>query len=371
MTREGRMANYELLRVLAMVMVIVMHFLARSDSLPAPELPLSGVRLTGSFLEIFCLSAVNVYVLIAGYFGVKSRFKVSKAAGFLCRVWFYALLVPVILTIFGISTKGQELGAYGWIQYLFPIETEHYWFATSYFMLYLLTPVLNTAVKNMPKKRLQVTLACLFILFSGIKSISPVVFVFDKYGYDMAWFVCVYLLAAYLSLYGWDLFEKKGWLIYILCALASYGINTAMWFLSQKWDSFRYYFTVPYHYNYLLCLLGAVGLFYGFSRVSVREGAGAGAIRKLGNLCFGVYLLHEHVDLRDRWYVWLREVINPEKKEGLFFFFQELVWCVAILFGAGIFIDWIRSMAFAGCTKAFGKTKIFVKLKELDEGKDG
>ena len=154
MAGKGREANYELLRVLAMVMVVAMHFLERSDSLLALDEPFNGVRLTGSLLEAFCLVAVNVYVLIAGYFGVRGRFRVSKAAGLLCQIWFYALLVPALLTLAGVSTEASRLGIYGLIQYLFPIETEHYWFATSYFMLYLLTPVLNTAVRNMQKKRL-------------------------------------------------------------------------------------------------------------------------------------------------------------------------------------------------------------------------
>ena len=69
MAREGRAANYELLRIVAMVMVVVMHFLARSEQMLALDEPFSSVRLAGSALEAFCLVAVNVYVLISGYFG--------------------------------------------------------------------------------------------------------------------------------------------------------------------------------------------------------------------------------------------------------------------------------------------------------------
>lgn len=366
MAREKRAANYELLRILAMVMVVIMHFLSHSGYLLALDEPLDGVRLTGSLLEAFSLVAVNVYVLLAGYFGVRGRFRVGKAAGLLGQIWFYALLIPTVLTLAGIATEASRLGIYGLIQYLFPIETEHYWFATSYFMLYLLTPVLNTAVRNMPKRQLQITLGCLFILFCGIKSISPVVFAFDKYGYDLAWFICVYLLAAYLGLYGWDFFEKRGWLIYGVSSLMSFGISVSMWALAGKSDSFRYYFTVPFHYNFVLCLLGAVGLFYGFSHIHIKEGAGAALIRRLGGLCFGVYLLHEHIDLRLRWYEWIRGVVNPGNKDGILFFFWELFCCVAILFAAGIFIDWIRERLFAVGAGLFGNTKLFRKIKELD-----
>ena len=70
MAKEKRMANYELLRILAMIMVVTLHFLSHSDRLIALGVPLDGVRIIGSLLEAFCLVAVNVYLLISGYFGV-------------------------------------------------------------------------------------------------------------------------------------------------------------------------------------------------------------------------------------------------------------------------------------------------------------
>ena len=43
MAGKGREANYELLRVLAMVMVVAMHFLERSNSLLALDEPFNGL----------------------------------------------------------------------------------------------------------------------------------------------------------------------------------------------------------------------------------------------------------------------------------------------------------------------------------------
>lgn len=364
-----RMANVELLRILAMVMVVVMHFLSHSGSLIETGSSLSSVKVIGTLLEMFCLAAVNTYVFISGYFGIKSGFKPGKAVKLLCQIWFYAILVFLVLTAAGVPTLGYLAGSinvYGLIQYLFPIETEHYWFATSYFMLYLLSPVLNAAVKSMSKKQLQITLGGLLILFSGIKSLSPFVFAVDKYGYDLAWFICVYLVAAYFGLYGSVFFERSGWPVYVFSSLASFGIQMAMWFLCRKNSSFEYYFTVPFHYNFILCLTGAIGLFYGFLHIRVKEGRAAEVIRKLGTLSFGIYLLHEHIDLRGQWYGWLSGVINPGENQGLLFFLLELFFCIMILFVAGIFIDWLRSILFQTAGKLLGRTKPGRKLKELD-----
>lgn len=373
-----------------MVMVVIMHFLSHSDSLIVLDMPLSVVRIVGSLLEAFCLVAVNVYLLISGYFGVKGSFKPSRAVSLLCQIWFYALLIPVVLKLSDVSILVEQQGIYGLIQYLLPVETEHYWFATSYFMLYLLMPVLNKAVQGMTRRQYEIILGGLLILFCMIKSFSPVVFAFDRYGYDLPWFICVYLLAAYFGLYGEEAFDggsqdllsrgfaqftgfvkKRGWLVYVLSCLGSFCIQLLMWKLSQKWDGFAYYFSVPYHYNFVLCLTGAIGLFFSFSKVKIKEGRGTDIIRGLGTLCFGIYLLHEHIDLRYQWYEWLAGMVNPGQEEGLAFFLAELLFCVAVLFVAGIMIDFIRNKLFASLAAGLQNTRIGRWLHQLDREMDG
>lgn len=370
MADQKRMANYELLRILAMVMVVILHFLSQSDRLVSLDHPLEGVRILGTLMEFFCLAAVNVYVFFSGYFGVKSSFKPGKAVSLLCQIWFYALLIPIALAASGmpiVAIKGGKLNLYGLVQYLFPIETEHYWFATSYLMLYLLSPVLNTAVRNMSKKQLQITLGGLLLLFCVIKSISPISFVTDRYGYDLSWFICVYLVAAYFGKYGSCFFEKNGWMTYILSCLAGFCIHMVMWFVCQRWDGFAYYFTVPFHYNFIFCLTAAIGLFYGFSKIQIKEGVWARLIRKMGGLSFGIYLLHEHIDLRNLWYGWISGAVNPGKAQGLGAFVWELVCSVVMIFAAGILIDWMRSKLFSVVACRLGRRKPGRKLKELAE----
>ncbi len=375
--KKQRLANVELLRSLAMIMVVIMHFLTHSDSLIELDQSLSSTRIIGMLLENFCLAAVNVYVFISGFYGIKSTFKPSRVLTLICQIWFYALLIPLALTVVnnipaiaqatgGIPTAAGTQGVYGLIQYIFPIETEHYWFATSYFMLYLLTPILNKAANGLTQKQFKIILAGLLILFCGIKSISPVVFAFDKYGYDLPWFICVYLVAAYLRKFGSRFFEKKSWLVYAGSALAGFGIGLLMWFLAAKSDNFAYYFTVPYHYNFILCLTGAIGLFYGFSKINIKEGKTAQFLRRLGTLSFGVYLLHEHIDIRYLWYGWLKNLINPTAQSSMAYFLLELIFCVIVVFTAGITIDWIRSLLFKSVAKVLKNTMIGRGMQKLD-----
>ena len=219
MTEKKRFTNYELLRVIAMVMVVALHFFSHSDSLLSLNADINGVRIVGTLLESFSLVAVNVYILISGYFGVKGSFKPKKAVGLLFQIWFYAFVLLVAAMLLGLPTQLQELGVYGLVQYVFPIQSETYWFATSYFMLYLLSPVLSSAAQNMSKRQLQITITGLLILFCGIKSICPIVFPIDRYGYDLPWFICVYMVAAYMGLYGLETFKKYSLLLSIFNSL--------------------------------------------------------------------------------------------------------------------------------------------------------
>ena len=70
-----------------MVMVVTMHFLRESGSM------LSADRLSdapaeqflGTFLEAFCIVAVNAYVFVSGYFGEKREFRITRILLFLMQ----------------------------------------------------------------------------------------------------------------------------------------------------------------------------------------------------------------------------------------------------------------------------------------------
>lgn len=70
-----RNANIELLRILSMTMVLVLHCLSWSGALEYLE----GINYwVYWWLEALCIVAVDVFVLISGYFMIKSRFKLRN-----------------------------------------------------------------------------------------------------------------------------------------------------------------------------------------------------------------------------------------------------------------------------------------------------
>lgn len=377
MKKEKRQANYELLRIIAMLMVVTMHYLNNTGALLVLGENADAQRLIGTLLESFCIVAVNVYVLISGYFLVNTEYKVKRIVILICQILFYSVLIPLIMMGTGMFAVSDEGGIYRIIQYLLPIETEHYWFATSYVLLYLFTPVLNFAVKNMTKRQFQITLGGLLVLFAGIKSICPIRLVTDRFGYDFGWFLCVYLLAAYLRLYGIDFFASKDGkrqpaarravLVYLSSALLIFAVTLISYVLNLKTGAFAYYFTVPFHYNYIFCLTGAVALFYAFRYLKLPEGRAADVICRIAPLTFGVYLFHEHIEIRDEWTGWIEDFIAVPGNAGIGYFLIKMLLSVFLVYAAGIFIDAIRKVVFDYMGRGISKTRFAVWLESVDK----
>lgn len=340
-----RQANFELLRIAAMLMIISLHYLVKGGVvLSAPFVAKENpVGVLAWLIEAFCIVAVNCYVLISGYFGVESVWKPERVVSLLCQVLFYSLLIPALFLLFG-AESARELGFYGWLGCALPIETEHYWFATSYLLLYLLMPFLSAGIRQMEKRQLQIATAFLLAFFSLGKTIFPVPLVTDRFGYDFGWFLCLFVTAGYIRMYGISWLEKQShaaaaYLLSVLCIwLLALCSNT----LGSEIEAFAYYADMPYTYNHLLCLISAVSLFYLFKNMRIREGRFADAVRKLAPCTFGVYLLHEHNLVRYAWMNWL----GVEKVRGSFWFVPHMIGCVLLVYVIGTAVDMARAWLF-------------------------
>lgn len=355
MARDAkRQANFELLRIVAMFMIISLHYLVKGGAaMPFPfaakEHP---VGVLAWLIESFCIVAVNCYVLISGYFCVESAWKPGRVVSLLCQVLFYSLLIPVILLLTGVVSV-SDLSLYDWIGFVLPFGTEHYWFATAYLVMYLFAPFLSAGIQKLKKRELQILLALLLAFFSMEKTIVPVSLATDRYGYDFGWFLCLFVTAGYIRLYGIPWLEKRSHAVwgYVLSCLLVWLLSLFSNTLGKEIEAFAHYADMPYTYNHLLCLTGAVSLFYVFQNVSLREGRAADVIRLLASGTFGVYLLHEHILVRYRWLAWLKA---DQMKES-FLFVPHMVCCVLLIYAVGTAVDLARAWVFRRVAAVIGR----------------
>ena len=368
-TKKKRDANIELLRIVAMLMIITLHFNNQSKALLVLGEPASNVQIFATVLEAIAITGVNVYVLISGYYLSSSKVRLSKVLLLILQVYFYTLLISGAMMIVGAYSVKPEDKLDRALRYLFPISSEHYWFVTAYVIMYVMAPVMNAAVNTLKRKQLKTVIIGLLTWFCFIKSIVPVKFGTDRMGYDFGWFICLYLIAAYIRKYNIVLFRdaKKSALVYLISVVVIAAFSLVFYKINFDTGNFNYYAEVPCHYNFFFALTGALGLFSVFRFMRLKENLLADVIRIIAPYTLGVYLLHMHFEIADRWVEWIEHIIGETPLDNVLTFFIHLVVSVLIVFFAGIFVDWIRKYIFNFFGRVLGDTRLFRFIKRVDD----
>ena len=371
-----RMANLELLRCVAMMMVVVLHYLGKGglladltgESLNAPEL-------AAWLLEAFCIVAVNVYMFLSGYFLSGSSFRLSRLIQLWMQVWLYSVALGLAGALSGVM-RDAEFDLHYLLALIFPILMGHYWFMTAYVFLYLMLPLAGMSVERMTKRQLQVTLGLLLLAFCVIKSVLPLRLDMAGQGYDCLWYLCVFLTAAYVRKFGISVLDRKwtGAILYVGGCLGVFAGTLALRQVYLRTGSLERMLTMFLEYNHVLPFLAAVGLFGIFRKVQVK-GKAAAAINRIAPYTLGVYLLHENFGLRYSWQDWLGadRAALAMAEGGWSGVVSLLFWtlaAVAAVFLCGILADMARRWIFHLLHRGLSCLSPYRRLVERIEGVD-
>lgn len=361
MAGKKRMANLELLRCVAMMMVVVLHYLGKGQLLPeltGEDLGMQGVA--AWLLETFSIVAVNVYMFISGYFLCTSSFRLSRLLKLWLQVWLYSVGFGLIGMLAGIMAE-TSADTHLFLTLLFPVWMEHYWFMTAYIFLYLLLPFVGIALQRMTKQQLRCTVVILLIVFSLIKSVLPLRLELDAKGYDCIWYLCVFAAAAYVRRFGIPFLEKRGRgiFLYVACSLLAFCGTMTLRQVFLRTGSFGRMTGMCLEYNHILPFLAALGLFYVFLKMDF-QGKIADVIVKISPYTLGVYLLHENLGLRYTWQNWL----GADRVNGVFSLLWHTLLAVVTIFAAGIIVDMLRALVMKGAHGILMKTGCYRGLMD-------
>lgn len=201
-TTGPRQSNFELLRIVAMFMVLGLHANYIAFGNPTHE-SFSASPLTTIpriILEAMCICAVNVFVMISGWFGIRATLK--GFCNFLFQVVYFYALTFVIMWALGIIPFSPT----ALLKIL--LLRQSGWFISSYAIMYVLSPALNTFLDKTDKKTISLVLLSFFALefYWGFVDGRPD---FNK-GYSAMSFCGLYLLAGYIKHYGSALYKWGG-----------------------------------------------------------------------------------------------------------------------------------------------------------------
>lgn len=197
-----RQSNIELLRVVSMFLILVVHVVYFSLGIPTQEMVVSSPvsSITHLFIMAVSFCAVDVFVIISGYFGIKPSKTKALSLGYI------SLFYPLVISILFCCLVG---GGINWLR-VFYLQPKSNWFVLSYFILFLLSPVLNAFVQNASKKELRNVIIA-FYVFQSIFGWAGQSCVEYENGYSALSFIGIYLLGQYLKLYPESFKLKKGY----------------------------------------------------------------------------------------------------------------------------------------------------------------
>lgn len=336
-----RMANLELLRCVAMMMVVVLHFLGKGDILGnLSEESMGSVGFASWVLEIFCIVAVNVYMLISGYFLCTSSFKLSRLISLYLQVWVYSVAVGLLAAGFGIY-PAEEFSIHYLLTLGFPVIMGHYWFMTAYVFLYLLLPLVGMAARSMSRQQMKAVLCLLLFTFCLLKSILPARLEMDGQGYDVLWYLCVFMTAAYIRRFGVPFLQRKGvaLCLYLLGCAATFVELMALRLLYLRTGSLEHIIKVPIEYNHLLPFLASVGMFGVFRLIRLPEKM-TRSVNRVAPYTLGVYLLHENMGVRYQWQLWF----GAGRIQSVAELLLRTLFAVIVVFIVGVLMDMVRAV---------------------------
>lgn len=345
---KERMANLELLRIVAMLLIVVLHFLGKGGwltELTEPSLPYTGYVAWG--MEALAIGSLNVYMLLSGYFLIEGSFRVKRLLQLFLQVLFYSITIGLTAAAFGYLPE-EGFSIYYLATLCLPISTNHYWFMTAYFFMYLFMPLLAQGVKKLTKKQFQIVLSLLIFVVCIVKSVVPIPLSTDMQGYDCIWYMCVFLVAAYIRLYGVPFFQNvwRSLLVYLASAAGILALTLALRFLYLRTGKLSNMLTVGYNYNHILTLLASAAFFCLFCHIKIKDGVFSRFVCRIAPYTLGVYLWHEHIAIRYEWQEWLYAVLGkPNGSIMLVLYTMLAVWLVFVI---GILLDVLRSLLFRG-----------------------
>ena len=326
MSTTTRQSNFELLRIICMLMVMICHaigYVQETDLVGA-----SGIAKV--FVNQFCIVDVNVFVMISGWFGIRAS--VKGAVKLLFQVWFLAILCFLVFLCLGLSLSfRQDL-----LPYL--LFGSGYWFVVAYLILYALSPVLNAFTEHTSKKEFSCVLIAFFL----------VEFIFGfllgsghfAYGFSPLFFIGLYLLARYIRLYPDRCFSFSKWgdlAVYVGVSVISI---LGLWF-GYKWFGMGFHLN---HYDSPLAIVASLYFLLFFSKLKFQNRT----VNWLASSAFAIYLIHEN-SLVSRWYHQLFGFIQENYSLATYYL---LIICIAIVLAlVFILIDKLRILVWNWASK--------------------
>lgn len=348
----ARNSNLELLRILAMFMIVFIHANMYLFQIVYGK----SAFFYNGMVNGICNIGVACFMLISGYFGMKPDF--GKFIRMECMMITYSLAETILLCVL---TPEQMQGAAlleQLVKSFFPFITRKHWFYSCYVCLLFLSGYIQKFIDHLKKEEFQRLLLLLLLLFS----VLPTLFYFELIpdnGKGLVHMIMVYMIGRYIRMYQDVKLPAKAGIFFMI-----------LWAVNGLSHEIPIEIGGIYHHlckdNSITNLAMAVILFYLFKGFSFQSSA---INRAAGNV-FAVFALNDVLIV-----VVMKLLFDHgfHGAEGIFGFLMLVGVVTAVLAGC-LLVGEIRRLLLGRCDRYLGelaehvfKNKIMIRLKSEQE----
>lgn len=339
---KQRNSSIELLRILAMLMILSHHFVLHNGS-PLSKFPLTPVRelfsfffLSGGKIGVVIFFSISTWFLISSQQSVKQNFK---------RIWlmerellFWSITLLIISAFISKTLPPIAIG----ISSFLPVTTNLWWYATSYAAFLAILPFLQYALLKMGRSK-HCQLALMLLVVFGPLSLIPYPTIYNIFISNVFGFIYLFIILSCYKLYLKKLSTKA------LCLILACGVLLSTFIVIAKNLAICLIFNnasdklsdyTPFRGFALPTLMVGISIFLLFDRTHFYNRT----INFIAKSAFSIYLITEYPPMRSLlWWTWF----NLKDIYGKPFMLLHVIGILLGVYVACTLCDFVRRGLFA------------------------
>jgi hypothetical protein len=330
-----RHSNYELLRIISMLLIVYHHMAYHS------RFNLRGELTARKFFLYAMMSwgkvGVDIFMILTGFFVQGRPVRLSSILRTWVQVVWWSWSIFIVLML-----RGKVMLVDDILESVFPVFFVGYWFVTSYIGTCMLSPALGKLTVNVTFKEFVGLLSMMFYMLCistyqvNVKNM--------RYAYsDVMMFMFLFLIGTFLRTYQ-RVFNNIPTKILVICFLWAVAVNllSIYWTATRRFDWVEIhggptFLTVPNHAP--LAVFTAILMFLIAGRIEIHSKM----INRAASVVFGIYLIHENRFLRSK--IWQNWINAPQYSGHPAFYLIMCILPLVVFVCAGI-AEWVRQALF-------------------------
>lgn len=281
-----RNSNIELLRIIAMLFIVMGHFVDQSNFNLYDE---SVNSMIISFLSMGACIGTNLFLIIGVWFMVDQLFMAKKVIKLYSQLLFTTVVITTAMIVVNVKTSLKDV-----LRGYFPFFGRALWFVSAYITLYFFSPFLRRFLE-MERNKQKLFCVLSFIMVCVVSTLPD-----EQEGYlvNSLWFMFVFIWTGYIK--HRDIIEKiQNWRVSKFIPVlggSAYILLIIIYYMGRTHDSSITNIGLRLSYQYLMDIKTIpnflIALSFFLWSVTGKERHN-GSINKIAARSLEVYLVHQ------------------------------------------------------------------------------